>query len=230
MSFLSGTIYLTDREDIVYNAPMNPIPGLGMGTIIVSLDEDDVLIKAANIIGGLCLLPPIPCKIAESDGNEQLYDTLYASHLMEPVQQEFMAALISVLYRGGNIIFFLPDLDYDYTKEKLIEHLFRTYGLHVGLINHPNPMVANCYYDEKCIPIWINLMYSVGSINGYDYLRIYPSDAIINNQAVINRLLDELNPYGNSIAEQQNYLIRLHQLLHKDPRIKMAVSNIRRSY
>ena len=92
--FLKGTIYVTDDEDIVYKAPAN-------NTRIVSLDEDGVLLKDDSILVGTCLLPPIEAKIAEADGNEQLYDMAYSNHLLEPYQREFISALFLVFKSLG---------------------------------------------------------------------------------------------------------------------------------
>ena len=87
---LTGTIYITDKEDIIYQLDLRK-------TRIINLDEDGVLMDNPAIIGGTCLLPPIDAKIAEADGNEQLYDSIYSNHLNMPFQKEFIGALISYL-------------------------------------------------------------------------------------------------------------------------------------
>ena len=129
MGVIKGTAYITDNPEIIYNTPMNS------NTRIVSLDEDDVLVKNDAIITGTCLLPPVQAKIAEADGNEQLYDTIYMNHLLEPYQQQFISALISFLYKGGNLIFFLPEIGYTNTMEKFIALMYSRYGIHIGLID-----------------------------------------------------------------------------------------------
>ena len=118
-NILKGTMFVTDSLDYLYNIPLNS------GIKIISLDEDDVLsMDSKDIIGGTCLLPPMEAKIAEADGNEQMYDTYYSNHLLMPFQQQFISALLSFLFRGGNLIFFLPNVGYDNTSMKFIEHLF----------------------------------------------------------------------------------------------------------
>ena len=89
MSILKGTIYITDKEEIIYTTPLNS------NTKIISLDEDGILMENDAILVGTCLLPPIEAKIAEADGNEQLYDVIYSNHLLEPYQQQFIAAMLS---------------------------------------------------------------------------------------------------------------------------------------
>ena len=212
---LQGTIYVTDKEEIIYNAPT-------MGTKIVSLDEDGVLMQNDSILVGTCLLPPIESKIAEADGNEQMYDMYYEQHLNEPYQQEFVAVLISYLYKGGHLVLFLPAMD-NYTKEKFIFFMYKVFGIHIGVIGDPNPVNANCYYDERCIPIWLNLMYSVDVLSPYEYLTIYPLDAQLNNQYIIEKLVMQINPYARTINEKIGIILQLHKLLHKDSKIRPAL-------
>lgn len=214
---LKGTIYITDNEDIIYQTPLNG------NTKIISLDEDGVLMENDAILVGTCLLPPIEAKIAEADGNEPLYDTIYSNHLLEPYQQQFISALLSYLYKGGNLILFLPELGCTNTKEKFIYHMYKLYGIHCGLIGHPDLSVSNYYYDERCIPLWLNMIYSVHVISAYEYLYMYPADAIIQNIAILSELIDEINPYGESINDKINYILHLHKLIHKQPSVKPAI-------
>ena len=58
MSILKGTIYVTDKEEIIYNTPLNS------NTKIINLDEDGILMDNDAILVGTCLLPPIEAKIA----------------------------------------------------------------------------------------------------------------------------------------------------------------------
>ena len=74
---LLGTIYITDNDQIIYQANLS-------NTKIINLDEDGTLMENPAFIGGTCLLPPIDAKIAEADGNEQLYDSIYSQHLNMP--------------------------------------------------------------------------------------------------------------------------------------------------
>lgn len=217
---LKGTIFITDRLEFIYNAKLN-----GM-TKIISLDEDDILMDSKDIIGGTCLLPPIEAKIAEADGNEQLYDSIYCNHLLLPFQQQFIAALISFLYKGGNLILFLPEIGYNNTSNKLVEHLYRIYGIHPGIIDDPNPQNANCFYDASCIPIWLNLIFLAGVISAYEFLYMYPEDAIISNNDVMNLLIKEINPYGESIQDRINYILRFHKLIHRNPKVLPAIRNL----
>ena len=216
---LTGTIYITDKEDIIYQLDLRK-------TRIINLDEDGVLMDNPAIIGGTCLLPPIDAKIAEADGNEQLYDSVYSNHLNMPFQKEFIGALISYLYRGGNLVLFLPEIGYNNTTHKLVYHIFNLYGIHIGIIGDKNPSVANYYCDTRCIPMWLNMIYACYAMNGYEYLYRYPLDAQLQNGPIMNQLLDEIKPYGKTIQEKVNYILRLHKLIHKNANVKPALIGV----
>ena len=219
MSLLKGTIYITEDMNIINNIPYNG------NTKIVSLDEDGILPESAHILVGTCLLPPIEAKIAEVDGNQGLYDTIYSNHLLSPFQQQFISALLSYLYKGGNLILFYPELGYTNTKEMIIYEIFKLYGVHIGLIGSPDPKIANCYFDETCVPIWLNSIYSVSAISPYEFLLAYPVDAALNNNMIIRKLVKEMNPYGENFNEQVAYIHRFHKKIHKQPNIRPAIFN-----
>lgn len=217
---LKGTIYVTDREDIIYTVDLNT-------TKIISLDEDGILREDKNIINGTCLLPTVSCKIAEADGDEYRYDIEYSNHLFQPFQQQFIASLLAYLYIGGNLIFFLPELDSETcTLRKLIQHIYTLYGIHIGHIGNPDPNMANFYLDESCIPIWMNMIYTSRAIGAGEYLYYYPIDAELNNKLVIDILLEEINPYGKNINEKIAYIERLRKLIHKNPNVRPAIGGI----
>jgi hypothetical protein len=216
MSILKGTIYITDNPEVIYNTPLNV-------TKIINLDEDGILQDNEAFIGGTCLLPPIEAKIAEVDNNEQQYDMFYQSHLLEPYQQQFISALIAYLYRGGNLILFLPDVGYDNTKNKLLYHIWSLYGLHIGIIGDPNPNNSNCYYDDRCTVIWLNMIYTAKVIDAIEFLFMYPEDAVINNNQVIAELCEELHPLGNSINEKLKTIEHYRRALKKNSRVIMPL-------
>ena len=216
---LKGTIYITNNIEYIYNIPLS-------GNIkIINLDEDGVLVDSQNIVGGLCLLPPIEAKIAEADGNEQRYDTIYSSYLLEPYQQKFISALIAFLYKGGNLIIYLPEIGYNNTQTKLIQHLYTLFGIHIGIIGSPNPQDANCYYDDRCIPIWLNMIYSSRVITAQEYLYEYPDEIPIVNENIMSMLIDELRPYGETISDKMKYIERLHHLIKVNPKVIPAIHN-----
>jgi hypothetical protein len=217
-----GTIFITSNIDVIRSADLNT-------TRIISLDEDGILGEPSNtLIYGTCLLPPIQAKQAESDGDEQAYNMFYTNMLLEPYTQSFVSAIISCLFcNETRLLLFLPSDGYTYTTEKLVEHLYKLYGIHPGIIEAQNPVYANCYYDEKCIPIWLNLMYSVSEIMSPEqYLYLYPQDAVINNEAVIRKLVHDLAPLGNSIQEKINAIDSYRAKLKLNPKLTIPVRSL----
>ena len=214
---LTGTIFITGNEEVIQTADLRRVK-------IISLDEDGIL-EEKDFIGGTCLLPPMESKIAEADGNEQLYDLHYSNHLLLPFQQEFITAMIAFLYRGGNLILYLPEIGYCNTTKKLVEHLYRLYGIHPGIIGEQNPSDANCFYDVRCIPIWLNMMICAGIISAKEYLIKLPLDAAITNNKVMVILMDQLRPYGISMKERIDIILNYHKLLHKNPDCRLAIQS-----
>jgi hypothetical protein len=223
MIVLRGTMYITDNINVIYNAPV------AMGTRIINLDEDGILdSNNPYTIGGTCLLPPIDAKIAESDGNERLYDQIYSNHLSKEFQYNYITALIAYVFNGGILIFFLPEFG-DNTREKLIFHMFGLYGIHIGHIGDPDPNKASWYADNRFQLMWIDMLLYAGVISGFDYLRMIPVDAvgaIGNNKIISNILINQIHPYGLSLDSKIKYLIDYGYKLHKDPNVVPAIECI----
>ena len=221
MSFLTGTITITTNDAVLYNSPLLPM------TKIISMDEDNVLRMTENVIGGTCLLPPIEAKIAEIDGNLMAFEQIYADHLSAPFQHEFIAALVSYLYKGGHIIIFLSELGYTNTLKVFLGLMWQLYGIHIGLVGSQDPVEGSCFYDERCIPMWLNDIYMANVISPFDYLVQYPLDAELNNEFILEKLTIEIKPYGKKTKEEKiEYIKYLHKLLHKRPLVRPAVTSI----
>lgn len=223
MGILRGTIYITGSEEVIYNINLNS------NIKIINLDEDGILMENPAIIGGTCLLPPIEAKIAEADGNEALYDTIYSNHLLADYQQMFIGALLTFLYRGGNLMLFLPELGYVNTKIKFIQFMLQLFGIHIGMVESNDPNDSACYYDDRAMCTWLNLMYGTNGISCYEYLYLYPAEARLNNTAVMSKLINDINPYCKSYNEAINYVASLHKKIHYvNPKARPAFTNINR--
>lgn len=218
---LRGNIYITSNIHVIENTDLSK-------TKIINMDEDGIIEGSSrDMIGGTCLLPPIEAKIAEVDGDEQKYDVLYADYLLQPYQQQFISAIIAFLYKGGNLILYLPDFDYTNTTKKFVQLMYQLYGIHPGIIECEGaPILANCYYDEKCLPIWMNLIYTAGVITPEEYLIRYPLDAKLNNEQVICKLLYDLKPMGDTYVERVNTIERFRKNLHKNPKMEIPIRRI----
>jgi proline dehydrogenase len=55
---------------------------------------------------------------------------------------------------------------------------------------------------------------------------MYPVDAMITNEQIMNMLIDKVQPYGLTINEKRNYIYRYHKLIHKNPNVKPAIYGV----
>lgn len=218
---LKGNIYITSNKAIIDNTDLNL-------NKVVLLDEEGIIENPPrDFIGGTCLLPPIQARIAEIDGDEEKYDMIYSDYLLQPFQQQFISAIISFLYKGGNLILFLPDFGYNNTIKKLIQHMHIIYGIHIGNIDVQDPVQANCYYDERCTPIWLNLIFMADVMTPEEYLYNYPIDAAITTDAVRNKLLDLMKPMGDTIEERMKTIETYRARLKVVPKLIIPIRRIR---
>ena len=193
-------------------------------TVIIDMDEDnEKTFNLNNIIKGTLLLPPPQAMMAESDGNEMAYDDIYMNHLMSPKIQEFVSTLISCLYQGMNVLFYLPDNGYDNTRKKFAFHLFNLYGVHPGIPNARIPRERDWYCDMNRIPMWLDMIYLNNIISPYEFLIRFPLECIISEKSIEKLLLD-LKPYGKSVEEMINTLLDFRKKIKFKPNLDMAIA------
>lgn len=207
---IKGSILITDDINFVYSIPDASIK-------VLSLDEDGKLNpQLPNVIQATCLLPPLECLIAESDGNADVYDMTYYAHLNQPFQQQFIGAIISYLYKGGSFIVYAPQLKDTISIMQLRKNLMILYGIGMGIINSP----VKFELDYRCIPIWLNMMYEARTISAREYLHEFPKDAIIAPN-ILQQLVIDLNMYYTNYQEAfdilnqckgRNYIAPLHHM------------------
>lgn len=197
---LKGSMYITNNiNDInLFNS------------VIIDMDEEDsIKIKNPNIIKGTLLLPPPQAMIAEADGNERLYDEIYSNYLLSPKIKFFIGSLIACLYKGMQVIFYIPS-DFNNTILKFSHHLFGLYGIHPGIVGAKIPEISNWYFKDSFIPMWLCMLYMNNVISPHDYLYLYPIELIIPED-VMGKLINDINPYGTNINSMINYIASLHR-------------------
>ena len=215
-----GLILITGSVDVLRNINLGPM------TRIINLDEDGILPEAPDIIGGTCLLPPIEAKIAEADGNEPLYDNIYSNHLLSDNVRGYIAALLCYLYKGGNLLLFLPDLGYTNTFRKILFFMDKLYGIHIGIVG--DPVNGKCAYNMDFYPMWLDMIYSTRAVmDVYEYLYMYPENIpLINNKEVLGYMLEDLKPMGDTWNERINEILKFHKLIHKYPNARPVIERI----
>ena len=70
------------------------------------------------------------------------------------------------------------------------------------------------------------MVYSARVIDAREYLCVYPIDAELNNQPVLNQLIEEISPYGTTYQEQIDSIKRLHKVLHVAPDVVIPLRRI----
>lgn len=207
---IKGSILITDDINFVYSIPDARFK-------ILSLDEEGKLNpQLPNVIQATCLLPPLECLIAESDGNADVYELAYYNHLNQPFQQQFIGAIISYLYQGGSFIVYAPQLKDTISIMQLRKNLMILYGIGMGIVDSP----VKFELDYRCVPIWLNMMYEARTISAKEFLFNYPKDALISPNIMQSLIIDMRLFYTNyqeafeliNECRGEKYTLPLHQL------------------
>lgn len=207
---IKGSILITDDINFVYSIPDARFK-------ILSLDEEGKLNpQLPNVIQATCLLPPLECLIAESDGNADVYELAYYNHLNQPFQQQFIGAIISYLYQGGSFIVYAPQLKDTISIMQLRKNLMILYGIGMGIVDSP----VKFELDYRCVPIWLNMMYEARTISAKEFLFNYPKDALISPNIMQSLIIDMRLFFTNyqeafeivNECRGEKYTLPLHQL------------------
>jgi hypothetical protein len=162
-------------------------------------------------------------KIAEADGNEPLYDKIYADYLHLDYQQRFISILIAFMAKGGKLIIYLPDEGYSNTRNKLMLAFRELFGIIIGDLD--SPVDSRAGFNASYAPCWANMLFKYDLVNWKDYLLMMPADArLYVDPVILPKLADIISPYANNRMEQYQYIIELHQKLHINPNIMPAIS------
>ncbi len=210
--FFKGNIAIKFDPTVVCNImQMDPM------VKVLSLDEDNSnpMLNAdinPQVILASILLPPVEALWAIADNDEDKFQLEYFKHLQSPEATDFFFTIIAAAYMGAKIIFYYPDPDTDSIKY-LYNYFMKVYGIHISF---QNEVQDPFWYDPKAVPTYLNGIYGVGAIDGYDYLRQYPVEEIMPDQ-IIMKLIVDIRPLGDCIQDQIEVLRRLHKKLKEKP-------------
>ena len=207
---LRGDLSITDNfefiRDIITSPPNDNIK-------VISLEEVPTIdLNLPNVIGGSFLLPPIDAMMAAANSDEEMFTQLYVEHLNNPAVTEFIALIITVLYRGTNLILFYPDDDLN-LKGNILDILWKMYGIAVGEIG-----LRQCQYDVSCTPIWLNLIYMTGALNPMELLYLYPEKALLEDRLIYN-LITAIRPIGDTYQEKAQFILDLRHKLKENKNV-----------
>ena len=218
---LIGNIYITSDKNILFET-MNMRPDVK----IISLDENNELgIDPNRFVSGSILLPPVEAVIAEVDGNEQKYDMIYSAHIFSDPVKDYMSSIIAFMYLGGELLLYYPDSDYNNTLKKMLYFILSTYGIHIGIINDPNPDNRVCYLDNRYEGLCLDLIYYYTRIIDWrEYLYQYPLNLPIND-SIMNILMYQIQPFGDTYEEKLEVINRLRKIVKKNPKIIVPITS-----
>ena len=210
---LTGRIDITDNLDfvkeVVFSRPIN--------TTVINLDED-LKLESDNVLGGGPLLPPPEAIMAEIDGDEPAYDIIYNMYYdNDHFIIHYVSAIINYLYRGNNLLLYYPDLNptESMTIPKFLNLFWNRYGIGIGILNQ-----RDCVYDWKCIPMWLNMMYTARMIPTRDFLCKYPTDAYVE-EPILELLVNDIRPINKTFQEKKNYVVSLIKKFKEKPDLKI---------
>lgn len=210
--FFKGNIAIKFDPTVVCNImQMDPM------VKVLSLDEDNsipMLDAEMNpqVILASILLPPVEALWAIADNDEDKFQYEYFNHLQSAEATDFFFTIIAAAYMGAKIIFYYPDPDTECIRY-LYNYFMKVYGIHISFQNEIQDPFC---YDPKAVPTYLNGIYGVGAIDGYDYLRQFPVEELIPQQIAL-KLIRDIRPEGNSIQEQLEVLTRLHKKIKEKP-------------
>jgi len=215
MKILKGDFSITDNIDFTREI----IFGRN-DTKIISLDETNqaqLPMEHPNVIGGSSLLPPVDALIAEQEGNQIAYERIYEEMFVNNIEiDNFFASIFCLLMKGENILIYTPSLK-ENAVLKLIDILYKRYGISPGIIGQ-NPV----FYDETCIPMWLRYVYLFNMMYAKDYIYFIP-DASMITQDVMDRLLIDINPCGDSYKEKVEYILSLVKKTKEKPDLVIPI-------
>ena len=212
--FFKGNIAIKFDPTVVCNImQMDPM------VKVLSLDEDNSIPMLdadmnPQVILASILLPPVEALWAIADNDEDKFQLEYFKYLQSAETTDFFFTIIAAAYMGTKIIFYYPDPD-TYAIKYLYNYFMKVYGIHISF---QNEVQDPFWYDPKAVPTYINGIYGIGAIDGYEYMRLYQEDQI--PQYNLMKLIYDIRPEGNNIQEQIEVIMRLYKKIKTNPNVK----------
>lgn len=219
---LSGDIYITSNINDVIRI-VNTVPNV---RVINLAEYNDMELDPRYFIPGTILLPPVEALIAEVDGDEDTYNNIYYEYLRLPHIQEYMASIIAYLYKGGRLLLYYPDSEYNNTLSKLMYFILKIYGIGMGRVEEGR-VLSEHFYDISLEYFQLDLIffYTSGIISWKEYLYLYPAELVIPIY-IMNILLHMVQPYGNSFEEKIEVIQRMRLSLKSNKDVINPIQSI----
>lgn len=180
------------------------------GLVIIDLDEEPRKPRSfggRRVIKGTCLIPPVDALIAEADGNEAVFNAIYYKHFTSPEVQLFLGAIVTFLFKGGNMAIYYPT-DNEVLVYKLIEMMDYTIGV------RPSFRTFNIsgIFNPDFAPTWIEMIFDTDSVDPYLLLTVYPCDKPISG-LLLDKFIYVLRIPGRTYQDKVDTVFRLRERL-----------------
>ena len=165
-------------------------PG-GSNSKIIYIAENvpDYLTAHPAILTAAMLLPPMEEVEAELDGRyteaEQIYDAFLQQSEANRLINIFIAAAIKNIRIG--IVFGFDELNMKFPS-MLINHLYKFYGITIGV-----PYKLNPYIEITMVPLCLGILYNMNYIAYDEFIMLHPELPI--HMSVLSKLVYDVKPY-----------------------------------
>jgi len=153
--------------------------------------------KLPNIYNTSILIPPTEILMRWADGDPYILQVQYPQYLRTQIPDDMIVALIALLTRK-NVVLYIPNDEFNIFGKMLLDHIYFNYGI---ICNTPTTQFS---MDQAKIPFLLSRFYMIDAMDPDDYLAAYPANGLLP-EFVINKLAEEMKPFGQQPATFQQY-------------------------
>lgn len=199
-----GTIYLTSDLAVVQRTLQT------RSAKVVIIDEENPYPEAMDMVTmASILLPPYEALSAMVDGETDLFKQIYFEYLDRPEPANFMAILIMCIYRGINLLLYLPNDEADFLTPLIGK--FCMFGVMIG--DQARPFIL----DPAAEGLRLSFLTYYGVMSAEEYLQRLPPMCPIDAN-VLPALIKYYNPH------LPNYSVQTYLSYFEDLATKMKLN------
>ena len=167
------------------------------GKVVYIVEEADPMFAThPAIITAGALLPPIEAIQYELDGRMFESNVLYAQYLQQEEADPYISIILAAAIKQipVAIMFGKDEMNMQFPK-MLIDFLYKSYGLVLGIAGATPDTAINPYILEEFVPFDLAKLYSMDIIDYPTFMVMHPDMPI--HQMAISKLAYENNPVVN---------------------------------
>lgn len=170
---------------------------------VATVCSTDYFNNHPNSYDASILMPPTELLMKWADCNDPnmaylVMQNEYPNYLMYNKDADDMIIALLTALTKKNIILFIPLDEFNIFGQQLLNHFYFMYGI---TMNTPTTRFS---FDETKLPLLLSKFYMMDLMEPMDYLNVYPANLLLP-EFVINKLAEQLNPFGNNRATFQQY-------------------------